>query len=278
MTQTKQELNRKWLEKKYIDQDMRKLDIALKAGVNKKVIEEKIKEYDLEKEKYPHQSESWLRKKVEREENIRDIAKEADVDVDVIELWMEKHSIDYKDKIYDDYQDKELLKEKFVDEGKDVTELSNEFGVSKEKIIEELKRHDLKKKKYPYRYKDWLQEKYIEEQLTPTQIADEVGMKRGTIVKWLKKHGFETYSKYDQDKKFDFGNTSKGAAIVMSDVVKEEIEDIGKDEWSSNDVVGLLVRHFGNKVKEIIKDIKLGQYEDRWMGSDGEYLSESQSQ
>lgn len=263
-----QKISKKWLRDKYIEQNMGIIDIALSAGVDEEIIKEKIKEYDLEKEKFPHRSKEWLQKQVEKEENIRDIAEKASVDINTIEAWLKKHNIDYKDQIHDDFQNKELLKKKYVDEGKDIRTIANELRVSKDRIQQEIDKYYLKKKKYPYRYKDWLHKKYIEEMKTPKQMAKISGVERSTIVKWLDKKGFKTFSKYNQDKKFDFGNTSQGAAIMLSEQVKEEIEDIGKDEWSANDVVGLLLRHFGDQVIQILKDIKLGKYEEKWLDKD----------
>lgn len=97
------------------------------------------------------------------------------------------------------WQDKEWLREKYVEEDLPIKEIMEIAGCSKTTLFDWIDKHGLEKRGEGYRItepekyhdEDWLREKYHGERLSTSEIGEICDCSKQTIKLWLEKHGIE---------------------------------------------------------------------------------------
>lgn len=95
------------------------------------------------------------------------------------------------------YDNKDWLKQKYVDEGMNTKEIADMFGVSDETIRRRLRKMDVKMRTVndytigEYQDKETLRELYVESELSIPEISNRFDCCTATVMKYVNKFGFE---------------------------------------------------------------------------------------
>lgn len=103
---------------------------------------------------------------------------------------------------YDELNDAEWLREKYVEENLSTSEIADIVECGTMTVNNHLARHGIERDRSIKNVKnervtdeEWLREQYVEEQRSAADIADELGYGSSKhVVKWLKRHGIEVRS------------------------------------------------------------------------------------
>lgn len=122
-----------------------------------------------------------------------------------ISAWMEKFGIESRSRSQaasngntTKLQDKDWLKEKYVDEWQPATDIANECNVSSDTVYSWLRKHSIPVRSISetkigkpiekLRDESWLREQYINNGLSEREIASKIGVNRSGVRCWLDNH------------------------------------------------------------------------------------------
>lgn len=208
-----------WLRTKYISEGLSTRQIGNILGLDHRTIVRLLHKYDIPtrskivktKGLHTYQDRSWLEHHyLERNLNVIEIAKIADVHPTVITNWLHKHGIPIKRKIRgrNTYKNKAWLQEHYCAKQLSAGQIAQIVGVEPNTIQRWLYHHGIPIRsgsdsllarfgrlkndpKTTYRNEQWLRHKYHDEGLSTQAIGDLVGVSNCTIHRWLKKFGID---------------------------------------------------------------------------------------
>lgn len=92
------------------------------------------------------------------------------------------------------WQDPDVLRRLYVDEGMSTIEIGEKFDVTDSTIGNWMEKHGIERPEKPYKDKETLRQLYHDERMTTYGIAEKFGVVNSTITYWMKKHGIEARS------------------------------------------------------------------------------------
>lgn len=123
------------------------------------------------------------------------------------------------------WQDKERLKQLYVEDGMSQSEIGSIFGTSQSTISRWLNKYNLKTRPSkdkitgPWRDKESFRHLYFDKEMTIEEMADEWGCGTSTVMRWLKRHGFESryYTDNNSAAPFETGGDGYECWYLMED-------------------------------------------------------------
>lgn len=155
-----------------------------------------------------YRDKDWLRKKIHDENKLlSEIANQCGVGVGTITRWRKRHGIDGRSNeetqrllVDNRLRDENWMREKYIDEEKDITDISQICSIGRGTVFRWLDRHGIERRQKgsnPFvdytilNDSQFLYKKYVKENCTLTDIAEEANCCKGTVSKFLKRHGIE---------------------------------------------------------------------------------------
>lgn len=137
---------------------------------------------------------------VDEQMSIPDIADKWDCGTTTVEQWLDKHSIDKRDRggLPNDHplKDAQELRRLYWEEGLSQGDLAERFDVYRKVVSKYMDQHGIDARlgnasntDMPWQDKDRLERLYLDEQMTITEIAEKWDCGEGTISRWLSVHG-----------------------------------------------------------------------------------------
>ena len=183
-----------WLQKKYHDEGLSYSEIGELCGVTKHTIYESAKKVGLDAEgDTQYKNKKWLHKQyIIENKSLKDISDDCSVTKSCISNWCNKYGFitNENKKKNSKYKNEDWLREKYIENNLDYTEISNRCGVSPTTIGNHIRKFGIKKEK-KYHQKSWLENQYIKKEKTLSDIANECDVARQTIANWCETHSIK---------------------------------------------------------------------------------------
>lgn len=124
------------------------------------------------------------------------------------------------------YHEEAWLREEYHENGRILTDMANECGVTSTTIGDWMDRHGIERRDQrqaqkpdePYTDKDWLRKEYVDNTRSMADIADECDVSPAVVLKWLRRFNIETRSSSHHHKRtpVQFTTTPHGYEVVAS--------------------------------------------------------------
>lgn len=214
--------DRKELAELYYDKGFTIPEIAVIEGLTSGAMASVFQELGLSKERTPRKPEEnpWSNEElirqlyVDEKMSIEEVADKLDCHRSTIREWLRKHDIDIRESSFYDgrggsssslnnpdrpWEDTELLKEKYVEQQKSMSQIADEWDTTQATVKRSLEIKDIEIRQptgmgdrpKPWRDEDTLRELYHEKGMTQEQVANELGCSSYTIHDWMNKHDIE---------------------------------------------------------------------------------------
>jgi transposase len=214
--------DRKELAELYYDKGFTIQEIAVIEGLSLSAMVSVFQELGLSKERTsrkpeenPWSDEELMRQLyVDEQMSIQEVADHLDCHRSTIKEWLCKHDIEIRESSFYDgkecssnslnnsnrpWEDTELLKEKYVEQGKGMKQIADEWDTTQATVKRSLQIKDIEIRQprgkgdrpKPWRDEDTLRELYDEKGMTQVEMANELGCSNNTIHNWIKKHDIE---------------------------------------------------------------------------------------
>lgn len=214
--------DRKELAELYYDKGFTIQEIAVIEGLSLSAMVSIFQELGLSKdrtsrkpEENPWSDEELMRQLyLDEKMSIEEVADQLDCHRSTIKEWLCKHDIEVRDASFyakngsssnslnnsdRPWEDTKLLKEKYVEQQKSMSQIADEWDTTIPTVKRSLKIKDIEirdsgfidNRPKPWSNEDTLRELYHEKGMTQVEVANELGCSNNTIHNWMKKHDIE---------------------------------------------------------------------------------------
>jgi transposase len=208
------EITKKWLIEQYIVNGRKQDDIANELGCSRKVVQHRLKKYNIRKRSVSEMNTINLSKEipkkifielyVEQKMSLLQIANKFNKSENVITNLRKFYGIDIiqnENKLSDEKIIELFKKLNTIDKVMDISGYRNKKRISN--VLNNKGLIDTSPKFKDILTKDFLKKEYVEKRKSATNIGNEVGISYRTVIKYIEKYGFEKRDRCEQNKNID---------------------------------------------------------------------------
>lgn len=192
--------NENRLRRLYVREELSTKEVGDRFGCSRKTIEKWLDRHGVRREEPPWRDERRLKQlRLQKRLSTHEIAERLGCTQATISNWLNEYGID-SHRLTEErpWHDEQTLYRLYREENRDMNEIADELGCSRETIEEWIHHHGLETRSrnppLPDELRDesYLRERYVEDGWSTYRIARENECSPSTVHRWLRKHGIET--------------------------------------------------------------------------------------